>query len=81
MNSTAALFNRGLAYAAKEDLERAIADLSATIRLAPNHARALYARGMARHDRGDVAGGDADIAAAKAIDADVARVFAADEPN
>jgi hypothetical protein len=53
--------------------ERAIADLSETIRLAPNHARALYVRGMARQERG--------IAAAKAIDAAVARVFAGDETN
>jgi hypothetical protein len=37
----------------------------------------LYGRGIARLKKGDKAGGNADIAAAKALRADVANVFAA----
>jgi len=35
----------------------------------------LYRHGLAEHRKGDAAGGDADIAAAKAISADVTESF------
>ena len=34
-------------------------------------AKALYGRGLAKHRNGDATGGDADMAAAKALDPDV----------
>jgi tetratricopeptide (TPR) repeat protein len=46
---------------------RAIADYSEAIRLNPDSAMALYLRGLARQEKGDKAGGAADIAAAKRI--------------
>jgi tetratricopeptide (TPR) repeat protein len=42
--------NRGLAYQAKGDGERAIADFSEAIRLEPKFAHALYNRGQFKGD-------------------------------
>lgn len=42
----------------------------------PKHESSLYIRGLARLKTGDVAGGNADIAAAEAIDAKVADTYA-----
>ena len=41
---------------------RAIADFGAAVRLAPENARPLYVRGLARRVRGDAVGAEADIA-------------------
>ena len=41
----------------------------------PKDANSLYGRGMAKLKSGDRAGGDADIAAAKAINPDIAEVY------
>jgi tetratricopeptide (TPR) repeat protein len=56
--------------------DRAIADFSAAIALNPKDAGSLYARGLAKRRSGDTAGGDADIAAAMAITADIATEYA-----
>jgi tetratricopeptide (TPR) repeat protein len=56
--------------------DRAIADLSAAIAMNPKDAGSLYARGLAKLRSGDTAGGEADIAAAKAIKEDIATVYA-----
>jgi tetratricopeptide (TPR) repeat protein len=41
----------------------------------PAQAASLYVRGHTKHKLGDTAGGDADIAAAKALDGDVQSTF------
>lgn len=55
---------------------RAIADYSAAIEKKPKDADSLYGRGLAKLKSGDKRGGDADIAAAKAIKADIAEEYA-----
>jgi tetratricopeptide (TPR) repeat protein len=51
----AALFNyRGVAYKAKGDLDRAIADYTEAIRRDPNYAAAYNSRGIAYKAKGDV---------------------------
>jgi tetratricopeptide (TPR) repeat protein len=83
--------DRGRAYCDKEDYDRAIADYDQAIQLDPKCARAyvydaavnqnakdadsLFGRGMAKLKSGDSEGGNADIAAAKAIEADIADMF------
>ena len=59
--------NRAAAFATKGDYDRAIADASEAIRLDPKMAQAFYTRGFAKRKKGDVAGGDADMAKARAI--------------
>ena len=52
--------------------DRAIADFDQAIKLDPKNAKAIYERGVAKRKSGDAAGADADIAAAKQLDPDVA---------
>jgi len=52
----------------KHNLDRAVADYDQALLLQPNYASALYWRGMAKRDKGDTAGGDADIAAARKLE-------------
>ena len=47
--------------------DRAIADCDAALKKKP-HAESLYLRGIAKLRKGDTPGGDADIAAADALD-------------
>ena len=63
---------RGNAYFAKKDFDRAIADYDAALKDNPKNAWTLFARGVAKKKKGGNAGGDADIAAAKTIQADIA---------
>lgn len=67
--------NRGVAYHANGQLESALADYEAALKRDPKLSFALYGRGLVRLKRGDAAAGEADIAAAKAILAQVAEVF------
>ena len=53
-------------------LPQALADYEASLKVDPRHATALFGRGVVRRQMGDVSGGDADIAAATAIDGSVA---------
>ena len=71
-----AYVNRGAAWSDKGDLDRAIADYTEAIRLDRANAYSLYGRGVAKLKKGDTAGGNADIAAAKAIKPDIAVVSA-----
>jgi tetratricopeptide (TPR) repeat protein len=71
-----AYVNRGAAWFYKGDLDRAIADYTEAIRLDSANAYSLYGRGVAKLKKGDTAGGNADIAAAKAIKPDIAVVSA-----
>jgi hypothetical protein len=54
----------------------ALDDFSAALRFDPKLASALYGRGLARLKSGDKAGGNADISAAKEIQAGIDGDFA-----
>jgi hypothetical protein len=55
--------------------DAAVSDYDAALRIEPKLAFALYGRGLARLKNED-ASGESDIAAAKAIQADIAEEFA-----
>ena len=58
------------------EIDQSIRDYDAAVALNPGSAVALYGRGLAKQKKGDRAGADADLAAAKAIRSDVADEFA-----
>ncbi|MDE2182440.1 MAG: tetratricopeptide repeat protein [Alphaproteobacteria bacterium] len=62
-----AYYNRGNAYFDKKNYELAIADYDHAVKLRANYASAMFNRGLAKKHLGDNAGGDADMAAAKAM--------------
>jgi tetratricopeptide (TPR) repeat protein len=68
--------SRGFAYLRLDRLDDAVADYDEALRRNPKQADSLYGRGLAKLMKGDAAGGEADIAAAKAIRADIAEEFA-----
>ena len=70
------LDSRGFVYLRLGRLDRAIEDYSVVLKAQPKHAGSLYGRGLARIGRGDRAGGNEDVQAAKAIDPDVVATFA-----
>jgi tetratricopeptide (TPR) repeat protein len=53
----------------------AIADYDAALKIDPTLVAALYGRGLARHGKGDADAADADMAAARALDAGIAGEF------
>jgi tetratricopeptide (TPR) repeat protein len=67
---------RGDAYRGKGDLDGAIAAYDAALKLIRDEPAALYGRGLAKAKKGDQAGGDADVAAAKAINPAIAELLA-----
>jgi tetratricopeptide (TPR) repeat protein len=67
--------NRGFLCLKLNRLDDAIADYDAALKINPKQVGALYGRGLAKQKKGDQAGGDADIAAAKAIKATIAEEF------
>ena len=76
-SGVAATFNsRGLAYLKMGQWKLAISDYSSALRLDPKLASSRYGRGFAKLQTSDVAGGRADIAAAKAAVHDMAEEFA-----
>jgi tetratricopeptide (TPR) repeat protein len=68
--------SRGFVYLRLGRLDDAIVEYDAVLKLAPKVATSLFGRGIAKQRNGDTAGGDADMAAAKAIDASIAEKFA-----
>jgi tetratricopeptide (TPR) repeat protein len=56
--------------------ERAIADYSAAIAQNAKDADSFYGRGMAKLKSGDIDGGNADIAASRALRPDIANLYA-----
>jgi tetratricopeptide (TPR) repeat protein len=59
--------SRGYVYFLLGRWEAAIADYDAALAIDPKKAASLYGRGLAKKQKGDVAGGDNDIAAAEAL--------------
>jgi tetratricopeptide (TPR) repeat protein len=72
-----ALGLRGLVHLKYGMFDRAIADYDAALKHDAKDAELLYGRGVAKLKSGDKAGGAADMAAAKAINANIAEVYAA----
>ena len=68
--------SRGFTYLKMGDWERAISDYDKALNLYRRRAWSLYGRGWAKLKKGDTAAGEKDIAAAKAITADIAEQFA-----
>jgi tetratricopeptide (TPR) repeat protein len=66
------LASRGFIYFKLKRYEAAIADYDAELRTNPGNPYSLFDRGMAKRMEGDSSGGDADIAAARAIRANIA---------
>ena len=53
----------------------AIDDFTAALNANPKIANALYGRGLAKRKKGDESGADSDLAAARAVYADIAAEF------
>ena len=70
------LHSRGFVYFRMGRYDKAIADFDNSLTRDPKSADMLYTRGLAKRMYHDIAGGDADIAAAKTIDAKVADRYA-----
>lgn len=70
------LNSRGLVQLKLGAFDRAIADYGAALRHDPKDADSLYGRGIAKLRSGDKTGGEADIAAAKAITVSIAEIYA-----
>jgi tetratricopeptide (TPR) repeat protein len=65
-----------LTYIKMGQWDSAIDDYNEALQFNPKLASSLYGRGLAKLKKGDTTGGDADIAAAKAIEANIAADFA-----
>jgi tetratricopeptide (TPR) repeat protein len=75
-NDIAAFDSRGFTYLKIGEWDSAIQDYSSALQHDPRLASALYGRGLAKRKKGDTAGGRADMAAATAIDPNIAGDFA-----
>jgi tetratricopeptide (TPR) repeat protein len=75
-DNAAALDSRGFVYFRMGSYDKAIANLDNALSRYPN-ANSLYVRGLSKRMRHDIAGGDADIAAAKTLDPKVVEQYAA----
>jgi tetratricopeptide (TPR) repeat protein len=64
--------SRALTYLKLKRYDAAIADYTSQLRARPDDPYALFGRGMAKHLKGDVRGGDGDVVAAQANKPDVA---------
>ena len=72
-NNASAYNNRALAYATKRDYDHAIADYDQAVQLEPTNAMMLMNRGLAKLKNGDEPGGNADLANAKKLGAQISR--------
>ena len=68
----AAFYNRAIAYSRKGDKRRALLDFDVVLQFNAKNALALYARAQVKLEEGDTTGANADIAAATAINPNVA---------
>jgi tetratricopeptide (TPR) repeat protein len=69
------LDSRAVAYFKLGRFAEAFADFDAALKRNEKMASALYGRGVSRLKQGDVEKGEADIAAAKALKADIAEEY------
>jgi tetratricopeptide (TPR) repeat protein len=74
-NNAATLDSRGFVFLKMSQFDAAVSDYDAALRVDAKRAFALYGRGLARLKNEDPAG-EADIAAAKALQADIAEEYA-----
>jgi tetratricopeptide (TPR) repeat protein len=74
-NDAASFDSRGLTYLKMKQWELAIADYNSALRIDGKMPTALYGRGIAKLKKGDLAGGNADVAAAKAAEPNIAGEF------
>jgi tetratricopeptide (TPR) repeat protein len=74
-NEPFALQSRALVYLKLNELDNAFNGYDNVLKLYPQAYKSLYGRGLVKLKKGDSAGGEADIAAAKAINADVVKTF------
>ena len=74
-NNAATLDSRGFIFLKMTNFDAAVSDYDASLGSNPKLAFALYGRGLARL-RNDDPAGEADVAAAKAIQADIAEEYA-----
>jgi tetratricopeptide (TPR) repeat protein len=74
-NNAATFDSRGFVFLKMTQFDAAVSDYDAALRINPERAFALYGRGLARLRNEDPAGA-ADIAAAKALQADIAEEYA-----
>jgi lipoprotein NlpI len=70
------LNSRGLVHFKLRTFKQSIADYDSAMKQDDKDPASLYARGLAKLKSGDVASGNADMTAAKAITPDVAAVYA-----
>jgi tetratricopeptide (TPR) repeat protein len=75
-NDADTINSRGFVYLRLGLLDEAIDEYDAALDIEPKLAASLYGRGLAKRQKGDKAGGDADIVAARAINAGIAAEFA-----
>jgi tetratricopeptide (TPR) repeat protein len=68
--------SRGFVHFRMGDYQSAAADYYVALDKKPAYASSLFMRGVIKRKAGDAAGGDADIAAAKALDAGIADEYA-----
>src|SRR6267143_786934 len=74
-NNAATLDSRGFVFLKMSHFDAAVSDYDAILRINPKLAFALYGRGLARLKNEDPSG-EADIAGAKALQADIAEEYA-----
>jgi tetratricopeptide (TPR) repeat protein len=65
------LASRAFTYVKLKQYESAIADYDAELRINPGDPYSLFGRGIAKRMKGDLSGGDADIASAKKTNANI----------
>ena len=75
-NNAATLDSRGFIFLKMTQFDAAVSDYDAALRINPKLAFALYGRGLARLEERGCRRRRADIAAAKAIQADIAEEYA-----
>lgn len=73
--NAATLDSRGFVYLKMSQFDAAVSDYDAALRINPKRAFALYGRGLARLKNEDTSG-ESDVAAAKALQADIAEEYA-----
>jgi tetratricopeptide (TPR) repeat protein len=70
--------DRGIAEMRRNDLDAALADFQTGIKIDAKCGACLFGRGLVRRAKGDVAGGDTDIAEAKELTPKPAEGFVED---